>query len=92
MFPAVSGEEQVNGVVLQVLLLHQVGADQLPNLCCSLCRKEGEKEETLPQAALAKGVSTSPGGHVSLGVYLPITGGRRSVCLGWGSICLSQVG
>lgn len=48
MFPAVSREEQVNGVVLQVLLLHQVGADQLPNLCCSLCRKEGEKEQTLP--------------------------------------------
>lgn len=40
MFPAVGREEQVNGVILQVLLPPQVGADQLPNLCGSVCRKD----------------------------------------------------
>lgn len=48
MFPAVSREKQVNSVVLQVLLLPQVGADQLPDLRCSLCKKDREEKQTLP--------------------------------------------
>lgn len=88
VFPAVSGEEQVNSVVLQVLLLHQVGADQLPDLRCSICRKEGKKERMLPHAALAEGVSICPGGHVSLG--LPRAEGWS--VQGWGSICPSRAG
>lgn len=48
VFPAVGGEEQVNGVILQVLLLQQVGADQLPDLRGSLWKIQGNKEQTLP--------------------------------------------
>lgn len=43
VLPAVGGEQQVHGVVLQLPLPRQVGTDQLPDLRRPLCKQAGQR-------------------------------------------------
>lgn len=90
MFPAVGREEQVDGVVLQVLLSPQVGADQLPNLCGSVCRKDRRCKgcpKLLYPSLWGVCYRWEAGLTRTRFVCLSVMDGIRSVHPGWESVC-----